>query len=68
MGEVGLGGEVRAVSQTEKRLREAARLGFTRAIVSRHNAPRLPKNLGVEIVSVANVMDAMKAALLPARD
>ena len=68
LGEVGLGGEVRAVSQVEKRLREAARLGFTRAIVSRHNAGRLPRNLGVEIVPVHNVLEAMNAALLPARE
>jgi DNA repair protein RadA/Sms len=33
IGEVGLGGEVRAVAQLEQRLREAARLGYTRAIV-----------------------------------
>ncbi len=68
IGEVGLGGEVRAVSQVEKRLREAARLGFKRAILSRHNTSRLPKGLGVEIVAAGSVLDAMRAALLPARD
>jgi DNA repair protein RadA/Sms len=68
LGEVGLGGEVRAVSQVEKRLREAARLGFGRAIVSRHNTTRLPKGLGVEVVGVHNVLEAINAALLPARD
>ena len=34
LGEIGLSGEVRSVSQTQKRLREAARLGFGRAIMS----------------------------------
>jgi DNA repair protein RadA/Sms len=68
LGEIGLGGEVRAVGQTEKRLREAARLGFTRAILSRHNAPRNAKALGVEIVAVNNVLDAMREALLPAKE
>jgi DNA repair protein RadA/Sms len=68
IGEVGLGGEVRAVSQVEKRLREAARLGFQRAIVSRHNTTRLPKGLGVEIVAAGTVLDALRAALLPAKD
>jgi len=68
LGEVGLGGEVRAVSQIEKRLREAARLGFTRAILSRHNTTRLPKSLGVEVVGVHNVLEAMNAALLPSRE
>src|SRR5207248_279260 len=65
LGEVGLGGEVRSVSQTEKRIREAARLGFTRAILSRHNASHLPKSLGVELIPVANVLEAIKVALKP---
>jgi DNA repair protein RadA/Sms len=66
LGEVGLGGEVRAVSQVEKRIREAARLGFTKVVLSRHNAPRT-KNLGVEIAPVSNVLEAMNVALLPAK-
>lgn len=65
LGEVGLAGEVRAVSQIEKRLREAARQGFTEAIISRHNATRLPKDLGLQVVGVANVHDALRAALMP---
>jgi DNA repair protein RadA/Sms len=68
IGEVGLGGEVRGVAQVEKRLCEAARLGFRQAILSRHNMGRLPKGLGVEIVAVSNVVEAMNAALLPVRD
>ncbi|MFW6279711.1 MAG: DNA repair protein RadA [Planctomycetota bacterium] len=38
IGEIGLSGEVRAVGQLERRLREAAKLGFRRAIVPRGNA------------------------------
>jgi DNA repair protein RadA/Sms len=68
LGEIGLGGEVRAVAQTEKRIREAARLGFARVVLSRHNAPRNAKNLGVELLPVGNVLDAMRESLLPARD
>lgn len=67
LGEVGLAGEVRAVSQIEKRLREAARQGFTRAIISRHNAAQLPGELGIEIVAVPNVSEAVNAALQPLR-
>ncbi len=67
LGEVGLGGEIRAVAQIEKRLREASRLGFSRAVVARHGAGRLPKGLGVEVIGAATVLDAMKAALLPAK-
>lgn len=68
IGEVGLGGEVRAVSQVEKRLREAARLGFRHAILSRHNMGRMPKGLDVGIVPVSNVLEAVNAALLPVRN
>ncbi len=67
LGEVGLAGEVRAVSQIEKRLREAARQGFTKAVISRHNTAKLPKIPGLQTVGVANVHDALHAALLPAR-
>jgi DNA repair protein RadA/Sms len=68
IGEVGLGGEVRSVSRLDQRLREAARLGFTRAIVSRHSAHRGPATPGITVVPVANVLEAMHAALIPARE
>ncbi len=67
LGEVGLAGEVRAVSQVEKRLREAARQGFEKAIISKHNAAKLPKDLGLKVVSVSNVNEAILAALKPAK-
>ena len=65
LGEIGLAGEVRAVSQLEKRLREAARQGFTRAIVSRHNLNKLPRIDGLKVEGVATVMDATRVALIP---
>jgi DNA repair protein RadA/Sms len=40
VGELGLGGELRAVSQIERRLAEAARMGFTDAYVARRSVPR----------------------------
>ena len=40
-GEVGLAGEIRAVTMCEHRLAEAARLGFRRALVPVQNAKRL---------------------------
>ncbi|WP_346291310.1 DNA repair protein RadA [Sphaerothrix gracilis] len=59
IGEVGLGGQVRPVSQMELRLKEAAKLGFKRAIV--------PKGQGLkstlEVMPVARVVDAITAAL-----
>ncbi|MEO0756620.1 MAG: DNA repair protein RadA [Cyanobacteria bacterium J06648_16] len=60
IGEVGLGGQVRPVSQMELRLKEAAKLGFTRAIVPKGQAV---KNLGLEISEVSRVVDAMAQAL-----
>jgi DNA repair protein RadA/Sms len=39
VGEVGLGGEVRTVSQVERRAMEAAKLGFTRILIPRNSAP-----------------------------
>jgi DNA repair protein RadA/Sms len=63
LGEIGLAGEVRAVSQTEKRLREAGRQGFSRAVVSRNGVDRLPASLGMELIPVDNVQQAISAAL-----
>lgn len=65
LGEIGLGGEVRAVSQIEKRLREAARQGFDKAVISRHNTTKLPKIEGIKVTGVNNVLEALHAALLP---
>ena len=41
-GEVGLAGEVRPVQRGQERLREAAKLGFTQALIPRANLPRTP--------------------------
>ncbi len=60
IGEVGLGGQVRAVSQMELRLKEAAKLGFKRAIVPPMQT--LPE-LGMEIIPVKRVVDAIGTAL-----
>ncbi|XHX76573.1 MAG: DNA repair protein RadA [Stenomitos frigidus ULC029] len=60
IGEVGLGGQVRPVSQMELRLKEAAKLGFKQAIVPKGQV--LP-DLGMEIFPVARVVDAIAIAL-----
>jgi DNA repair protein RadA/Sms len=59
-GEVGLAGEVRPVQRGQERLREAAKLGFVRAIVPRANAPRTPMP-GLEIVPVERIEEAVAA-------
>ncbi len=60
IGEVGLGGQVRSVSQMELRLKEAAKLGFKRAIVPK--GQKYP-NLDIEILPVSKVIDAIIAAI-----
>ena len=61
IGEVGLGGQVRSVSQMELRLKEAAKLGFKRAIVP---ASQAISNTELEIIPVARVMDAITIGLV----
>ncbi len=64
IGEVGLLGELRAVSGLERRMREAARLGFGRAIVPAGGRGEHPAVVpGLEIVPVATLRDAVEAAL-----
>ncbi|CAB4818005.1 MAG: DNA repair protein RadA [Actinobacteria bacterium] len=57
-GEVGLAGELRQVSQTARRLTEAARLGFTTAIVPRSAAVEVP---GLEVIRVGTLAEALHA-------
>ena len=59
-GEVGLSGEVRAVAQSEARLKEAAKIGFKKAIIPKNNAERLKNDLGITIVGVRNVEDVIE--------
>jgi DNA repair protein RadA/Sms len=63
LGEVGLNGEIRAVSGLEARLKEAAKLGFTTAIVPRHNLGGVPTPPGLGVVGVTRLMEAILKAL-----
>ena len=64
IGEVGLLGELRGVAGLERRLREAARLGFTRAIVPRLRRDRaLPDVPGFSIDGAETLRDAIERAL-----
>ena len=58
-GEVGLAGEVRPVQRGQERLREAAKLGFTHAIVPKANAPK-QKIFGMEVFAVERVEEAVE--------
>lgn len=59
VGEIGLTGEVRAVNYLEKRLAEAAKLGFQKAIVPIGNAKKM-SNPPMELVGVGNVKEALE--------
>ena len=58
-GEVGLAGEIRPAPRGQERLREAAKLGFTRALIPEANLPR-QAIAGLEVVGVRRVGEAME--------
>jgi DNA repair protein RadA/Sms len=59
IGELGLGGEVRMVNQIDSRLKEAAKLGFKKAIVPKSCLPIKTKFDDLEIVGVGKLFDAI---------
>lgn len=63
IGEVGLGGEVRSVTFLETRLREAQRIGFTKAIVPKHNLKQLNEKEfpELQLVGVSYLREAIEA-------
>ncbi|MFM7515158.1 MAG: DNA repair protein RadA [Cyanobium sp.] len=64
VGELGLGGQLRPVGQLELRLQEAARLGFTRAVLPRGSGlARTAAGLGLELLEAGTVAVALVAAL-----
>jgi DNA repair protein RadA/Sms len=65
IGEVGLLGELRAVGGLERRLREAGRLGFTRAVVPRPPGGRLPPVDGLVVEAVGTLREAIERTLGP---
>lgn len=65
-GEVGLAGEVRAVGHMDRRISEAARLGFQRIIVPQGNLDRLEKRkFGIEIAGVSNLIGLLEQLTAP---
>ncbi|MDI7260869.1 MAG: DNA repair protein RadA [Thermodesulfobacteriota bacterium] len=59
-GEVGLGGEVRGVSQPEVRVKEAARLGFKRILLPKPNQEKVKGVKGIELIGVRTVGEAIE--------
>jgi DNA repair protein RadA/Sms len=61
-GEVGLGGEIRAVPMVESRLNELQKMGFTRVLLPAANAARLSMKFPLQLVPVRHVRDALGQA------
>jgi DNA repair protein RadA/Sms len=59
-GEVGLGGEVRAIHQAEVRLREAAKMGFKQCLLPERNRARLDRGDGIDVIGVESIRQALE--------
>lgn len=63
IGEIGLGGEIRAVPQIDKRLEEAEKLGFDKAVIPEFNARSLQRKGGLKVRAVERAEDALEEVL-----
>ena len=63
IGEVGLTGEVRSVSNMSQRLGEAVRLGFTKCIIPKYGSEKLEIPKGLTVYRVRNLREAIEVAL-----
>jgi len=64
VGEVGLSGELRAVSQLDRRVAEATRLGFKRCLVPKTNARVSPAPKDIELIPVSTLREAIRIGLV----
>jgi DNA repair protein RadA/Sms len=65
IGEIGLSGELRAVSHLAQRLREAKQLGFRKVVLPRTVRHQDVKPDGLEIIQARSLREALEAALVP---
>ena len=63
MGEVGLTGEVRGISQVEKRIAESAKLGFKVCVIPKDNLKGLKRPQGIEVIGVDSVSETLDILL-----
>ena len=63
IGEVGLTGEIRMVSNLEQRLGEVARLGFRKCVIPRHGSQKVVPPEGLELIRVRNLREAIEITL-----
>lgn len=61
VGEIGLTGEIRRVNQIQARVNEAAKIGFKRIFIPKHNlSTNLKNRTDIEVVGVASLAQALK--------
>jgi DNA repair protein RadA/Sms len=58
VGEIGLGGEIRTINHIERRVQEAAKLGFKRIVIPKNNLKELRKENSILVTGVEDVKDA----------
>jgi len=64
VGEVGLSGELRAVSQLDRRVAEAVRLGFKHCLIPKTSARISPAPKDIELIPVSTLREAIRVALV----
>lgn len=64
-GELGLAGECRAVSELERRINEAARLGFTKAVIPERGSDKLHTDKKITLIPVSSIYEALKVLVKP---
>ncbi|MCE1188541.1 MAG: DNA repair protein RadA [Ignavibacteria bacterium] len=64
IGETGLGGEIRSISNIDKRLQEAERIGFTKVVIPSRNVRSITYKGKLKILGVDNLQDALKHVLI----
>ena len=64
-GEIGLGGEIRAVNNCEQRIKEAAKLGFRKCVIPKYNLTKIQNSLkeDIEVIGVSNIRQAFDAIM-----
>jgi DNA repair protein RadA/Sms len=63
VGEVGLSGEIRAVNNLDKRIKEAQKLGFTKIVIPEANNVKQSDFEGIQLISVSRLIDAITACV-----
>ena len=68
IGELGLSGECRAVSNLEQRVKEAARLGFTKAVVPAKNVEKRNIETDITLIPIQSIYEAIKVLVKKEED